>query len=262
MLVSATRSEVEPHDNEERVRRGLSRAHDLLPPKQNPAGKKTNTARVSRFLISQLFLSGHPARIGYWSWFRNQGACVPSVSTETGLMLKGLNSGRCDWMAALAGLQTPASQDGQVRPEGTWPAGLPRSGHCRSNPTARRSSRGRGCCPASWQPSSPGPDLCSRRSKASPHRENSPVRVTRLGSPLSPTVVSRGWRGFPANCPKQQTPRQKWVMEKGTRQKTWSWKRQPNPGTHAQINHSRRLLTGKPRHLTLTVLCIKHKSTQ
>ena len=124
MLVSATRSEVEPHDNEERVRRGLSRAHDLLPPKQNPAKKNTNTARVSRFLISQLFLSGHPARIGHWSWFRNQGACVPSGSTETGLMLKGLNSGRCDWMAPLAGLQTPASQDGQVRPEGTWPASI------------------------------------------------------------------------------------------------------------------------------------------
>ena len=124
MLVSATRSEVEPHDNEERVRRGLSRAHDLLPPKQNPAKKNTNTARVSRFLISQLFLSGHPARIGYWSWFRNQGACVPSVSTETGLMLKGLNSGRCDWMAPLAGLQTPASQDGQDRPEGMYLASL------------------------------------------------------------------------------------------------------------------------------------------
>lgn len=30
-LVSATRSQVEPRDNEERVRRGLSRAHDLRP---------------------------------------------------------------------------------------------------------------------------------------------------------------------------------------------------------------------------------------
>ncbi len=169
-------------------------------------------------------------------WVSKPGGVCSFGEGETGLMLKGLNSGRCDWMAAC---RLPhhrfKTQDYCVLRRGT----------CLHPPSADPTqppgaARGRGCCPVSWQPSSPGPGfkvVCSRRPKTSPHRENSPARVTRLGSPLSPTAVSRRERLegclFPANCPKQREPRQKWVMEKGTRQKTWSWKRQPDPGTHS-----------------------------
>lgn len=66
---------------------------------------------------------------------------------------------------------------------------------------------------------------------------------------------------FPANCPKQQEARQKWAMEKGTRQKT-------GLGNGSQIQaHARRstapagILRENPATSHLAALCIQDQST-
>ena len=151
---------------------------------------------------------------------------------ETGLMSKGLNSGRCDWTAAL---QTPAclAQHTAQNPgprSGLLASMQPVQGQaqCRDrevgghrlqaqpNRQAQQRQRLLPSLLAAWFFRDP---TCSRRPETSPHGENSPVRVTRLGSPLSPTAVQRraaSPRISPSSAGAETKPRQNWRrMEKG-----------------------------------------------
>ncbi len=109
--------------------------------------------------------SGEDWTLGHWLeiglGFETRGPGGVCSFGETGLMLKGLNSGRCDWMDGRLQLCSLCrlphhrfkTQDYCVR--STY---LSRLCSPTADPTQPPgAARGRGCGPVSWQPSSPGP---------------------------------------------------------------------------------------------------------